>query len=78
MFPAMKYAIVECTHIAFLSTANKKNMLFYSSTPVDQVKWWHILLTVIAAILCVPGMSLWIAVGVVLSKLDGIFYGTTI
>ena len=56
-------------------------MLFYSSTPVDKVKWWHIYLTVIAAILCVPGMSLWIAVGVVLSKLDGskcIFYGTTI
>jgi len=32
------------------------------------VKWWHILLTVIAVILCVPGVSLWIAVGVVLSE----------
>ena len=56
-------------------------MLFYSCTPADKVKWWHILLTMIAAILCVPEVSLWIAVGVVLSKLDGskcIFYGTTI
>jgi len=42
-------------------------MLSYSCTLADKVKWWHILLTVIAAILCVHGMSLWIAVGVVVS-----------
>ena len=40
-------------------------------TLVDKVKWWHILLTVIAAFLCIPGVLLWIAVGVVVSEPPG-------
>ena len=43
-------------------------MLFYAHSLADKVKWWHTVLTVIAPIICVPGVVLWIAVGVVVSE----------
>ena len=64
MFPVGKYTIGLTLQSHYQLTNNKICYL----TLADKVKWWHILLTVIAAILCVPGVSLWIAVGVVLSE----------
>ena len=45
-----------------------KTCYYYSYSLADKVKWWHTLLAVIAPIFCVPGMVLWIVVGVVVSE----------
>ena len=38
---------------------------------LDKMKWWHIIVIVVAAILCLIGVVLWITVGAVVTNPPG-------